>query len=168
MGLVFRLCWFLFFCLCLLEEPRIPTTECTVECSMVAVSRLVSSAFISSLPFSSNQVGAPDHVTKRQITQAAVCFGTAEWLKSKGRHFWSAAVSGRRGLQDFGRRCCFGPSVPVSHEVSISSRALGSHVCLVEARRPADWFCHAVTVLDVLETLVLQGPEQGCSRCDGA
>lgn len=66
------------------------TTECRYcRKSMVLYPDLPDSLSLplSSLPLSSNQVGALAHVTKRQITKAAVCFGTAEWLKFKGGIF---------------------------------------------------------------------------------
>lgn len=60
-----------------LEEPRIESQWPYIQ---------ILSLFIPTC--SSNQVGGgAGHVTKRQITKAAVCFGTAEWLKIKGGIF---------------------------------------------------------------------------------
>lgn len=81
------------------------TTECRYcRKSMVLYPDLPDSLSLplSSLPLSSNQVGALAHVTKRQITKAAVCFGTAEWLKFTRAAFlvrcceWTSGAAGFR------------------------------------------------------------------------
>lgn len=74
-------------------------------------------------------------------------------------------MSGQRGPQDFGLRCCFGSSVPVSHEVSTWSIAWAPMFALSRPDGLPIGFCHAVTVLDSIAGCDVI-PDGCCSMLD--